>query len=118
MTRGIVTAVDKDNELCDVTVDAIVNPGNSGGPMVDHHGNLLALTAMKTVSTNGMISTYGLGYSTERIRKVFIKQQTKLAAAHLIDGKDRQRSSHQRRSRHSAYPGDGLHPDLPRHTAR
>ena len=77
MTRGIVTAFDHDNELCDVTVDAIVNPGNSGGPMVDHHGNLLAITAMKTVSTGGMISTYGLGYSTERIRKFFDKTKSK-----------------------------------------
>jgi S1-C subfamily serine protease len=88
MTRGIVTAWDKDNQLCDVTVDAIVNPGNSGGPMVDHHGNLLAITAMKTISTGGMISTYGLGYSTERIRKFFEKQKAKLIDAKLVSGKD------------------------------
>jgi S1-C subfamily serine protease len=88
MTRGIVTAWDQGNELCDVTVDAIVNPGNSGGPMVDHHGNLLAITAMKTIANNGMVSTYGLGYSTERIRKFFTKQKEKLAAAKLESGKD------------------------------
>ena len=88
MTRGIVTAVDSGNELCDVTVDAIVNPGNSGGPMIDHHGNLLALTAMKTISTDGMVSTYGLGYSTERVRKFFTKQKVKLEAAKLVAGKD------------------------------
>jgi S1-C subfamily serine protease len=88
MTRGIVTAWDGDNVLCDVTVDAIVNPGNSGGPMVDHRGNLLALTAMKTVSDTGMVSTYGLGYSTERVRKFFNKQKGKLAEARLESGKD------------------------------
>jgi S1-C subfamily serine protease len=88
MTRGIVTAWDQGNELCDVTVDAIVNPGNSGGPMVDHHGNLLALTAMKTISTEGTISTYGLGYSTQRVRKFLAHQKEKLAAAKLESGKD------------------------------
>jgi S1-C subfamily serine protease len=88
MTRGIVTAWDPDNVLCDVTVDATVNPGNSGGPMVDHHGNLLALTAMKTVADTGMVSTYGLGYSTQRIRKFFTKQKAKLADAKLESGKD------------------------------
>jgi len=88
MTRGIVTAWDKDNELCDVTVDAIVNPGNSGGPMVDHHGNLLALTAMKTIANNGMVTTYGLGYSTQRVRRFLEKQKDKLVPAKLETGKD------------------------------
>jgi hypothetical protein len=87
MTRGIVTAWDHQNPLCDVTVDAAVNPGNSGGPMVDHHGNLLALTAMKTLS-NTTASSYGLGYSTGRIREFFKRQQARLAAAHLTAGKD------------------------------
>jgi S1-C subfamily serine protease len=89
MTRGIVTAWDKDNELCDITVDAQVNPGNSGGPMVDHHGNLLAITSMKTFSytSAGMdISSYGLGYSPERIRIFLKKQHDKLAPAHLVPG--------------------------------
>lgn len=89
MTRGIVTAVDTDAELCDVTVDAAVNPGNSGGAMVDKRGNLLALTAMKTFSSEDEhISSYGLGYSDFRVRKFFKKQAVKLADAHLVDGTD------------------------------
>jgi hypothetical protein len=88
MTRGIVTAWDKDNLLCDVTVDAIVNPGNSGGPMVDHHGNLLALTAMKTIADTGMVTTYGLGYSTQRVRKFLKKQEAKLTGVSLEAGPD------------------------------
>ncbi len=88
MTRGIVTAWDKENELCDVTVDAAINPGNSGGPMVDRHGNLLALTAMKTKAFDESVSSYGLGYSTERVRDFFVKQKAKLEAAHLVNGDD------------------------------
>jgi S1-C subfamily serine protease len=89
MTRGIVTAIDSDAKLCDVTVDAAVNPGNSGGCMIDKRGNLLALTAMKTFSSEDEhISSYGLGYSDLRVRKFFKKQADKLKDAHLEDAKD------------------------------
>lgn len=74
ITRGIVTAYDANQPQADVTVDAQVNPGNSGGPMVDKHGNLLALVAFKTRSDE-KISSYGLGLSTGRLRKFFAKQQ-------------------------------------------
>ncbi|MGH7178387.1 MAG: trypsin-like peptidase domain-containing protein, partial [Tepidisphaeraceae bacterium] len=81
MTRGIVTAYDHDRAKCDVTVDAQVNPGNSGGPMVDRFGHLLALTAMKTLALDSSISSYGLGISTGRVRQFIEKQQ----ATHFPD---------------------------------
>lgn len=81
ITRGIVTAWEKDQDQCDVIVDAQVNPGNSGGPMIDKHGNLLALVAMKTFSldatTGASVSSYGLGISNGRIRKFLEKHQGK-----------------------------------------
>jgi hypothetical protein len=89
MTRGIVTALDASAKLCDVTVDAAVNPGNSGGCMVDKRGNLLALTAMKTFSSEEEhVSSYGLGYSDLRVRKFFKKQADKLKDANIEDAKD------------------------------
>ncbi len=90
MTRGIVTAFDDDQAFCDVTVDAQVNPGNSGGPMVDHFGNLLALTTAKSMAGNfagnASIASYGLGQSTGRIRKFLAKQGAKLSGLHLEKG--------------------------------
>ncbi|HEY0009704.1 MAG TPA: hypothetical protein VGB55_13330, partial [Tepidisphaeraceae bacterium] len=62
---------------CDVIVDAQVNPGNSGGPMIDKYGNLLALVAMKTLSDEA-VSSYGLGISTGRLRRFFEEQKTKV----------------------------------------
>ena len=82
MTRGIVTAWDQDQEFCDVTVDANVNPGNSGGPMVDDYGNLLAITAMKTLSDE-ITNSYGLGLSSGRIHTFFDHQHKKLGFVHL-----------------------------------
>lgn len=86
LTRGIVTAWDEHADKCDVTVDATVNPGNSGGPMVDKHGNLLALVAMKTLQVDASISSYGLGLSTGRIRKFLAKQQSKFPTLKLEPG--------------------------------
>jgi S1-C subfamily serine protease len=92
MTRGIVTAWDEDQAMCDVTVDAQINPGNSGGSMVDHFGNLLALTTAKTAAMgaangNAAISSYGLGQSTGRLRKFFAKHKDELKDLKLENGK-------------------------------
>ena len=84
ITRGVVTSVEdnKDRE-CDVVVDAQVNPGNSGGPMLDKYGNLLALVAMKTLADE-TISSYGLGISTGRLRKFLDHQKDKLSAIKML----------------------------------
>jgi S1-C subfamily serine protease len=87
ITRGIVTAYDKDQDKCDVTVDAQVNPGNSGGPMVDKHGNLLALVAMKT-RADETISSYGLGLSTGRLRTFIEKQKSHFPELTLDPGSE------------------------------
>ena len=91
MTRGIVTAWDEEKDGCDVTVDAQVNPGNSGGPMVDHYGNLLAITTAKTrVEDEGAneasISSYGMGQSTGQIRRFFKKNADKLKDIKMESG--------------------------------
>jgi S1-C subfamily serine protease len=78
ITRGVVTSYENEKEACDVIVDAQVNPGNSGGPMLDKYGNLLALVAMKTLAVDESISSYGLGISTGRLRKFFDHQKDKL----------------------------------------
>lgn len=87
ITRGIVTAYDKDQPKVDVTVDAQVNPGNSGGPMVDKYGNLLALVAMKTLAVDASISSYGLGLSPSRIRIFFKKHEGKFPGLEIEFGK-------------------------------
>jgi hypothetical protein len=44
--------------------------------MVDRHGNLLALVAMKTLAIDASISSYGLGISTDRLRQFVEKQKS------------------------------------------
>jgi hypothetical protein len=51
----------------DIAIDAKVNPGNSGGPIVDKFGNIMAVVSMKTVATR-LEEAYGLGISAGKIR--------------------------------------------------
>ena len=84
ITRGVVTGIEDDPKSpCDVLVDAQVNPGNSGGPMLDKFGNVLALVAMKTGSDE-RVSSYGLGIGPGRLRKFMEHQKEKLTPVKFL----------------------------------
>ena len=51
VTRGIVSTARKTDLDADVVVDAKVNPGNSGGPILDRDGNVMAIVSMKSLSS-------------------------------------------------------------------
>jgi serine protease Do len=57
VTLGIVSAVNRQMEPDDpriwVQTDAAVNPGNSGGPLVDVHGHLLGINTISYSETGG-----------------------------------------------------------------
>jgi S1-C subfamily serine protease len=76
ITRGIVTSNTRSDEHpgyeYDVMVDAKVNPGNSGGPILDKYGNVMAIVSMKTLA-NEHSDSFGLGISSGQIRK-FLKK--------------------------------------------
>jgi S1-C subfamily serine protease len=44
ITKGIVSAYRTDNDLTLLQSDAAIHPGNSGGPMVDRFGNVVAVS--------------------------------------------------------------------------
>jgi len=79
ITRGIVSSAAKRAEGPDVMVDARVNPGNSGGPILDRFGNVMAIVSMKTVGSE-LEDSYGLGISAGMIRKFLDQNNVKLAA--------------------------------------
>ena len=81
ITRGVVTGIESAYDKVDIFTDATVNPGNSGGPMVDKYGHLLALVAMKTYASQDTTS-YGMGLSNGRLRTFFEKH------ADLLSGKE------------------------------
>jgi S1-C subfamily serine protease len=80
VTRGIVSSSAKQSIGPDVVLDAKVNPGNSGGPILDRYGNVMAIVSMKTLASASE-DTYGLGISAGQIRKFLTKNKVNLQPA-------------------------------------
>jgi hypothetical protein len=78
ITRGIISsdATDAGNGA-DVLIDAKVNPGNSGGPIIDKFGNVMAIVCMKSFSSQ-MEESYGIGISAGHIRAFLAKHHITL----------------------------------------
>jgi hypothetical protein len=53
-------------------VEAKVNPGNSGGPILDKYRKVMAIVSMKS-QNSAMADSFGLGISAGNIRK-FLKK--------------------------------------------
>jgi S1-C subfamily serine protease len=80
ITRGIVSSSTAGSTgAADVLIDAKVNPGNSGGPILDRHGNVMAIISMKSLAT-ATEESYGLGISAGRIRRFLAKNNVKVEA--------------------------------------
>lgn len=77
ITRGIVTSSEHLDVGTDVMVDAKVNPGNSGGPILDKYGNVMAIVSMKSLST-AKEDSFGLGISAGQIRKFLAKNKLQI----------------------------------------
>jgi serine protease Do len=64
VTRGIVSAVerqvDPDKPMVHVQTDAPINPGSSGGALIDRDGNLIGLNTFKITEGN---ASEGLGFA-------------------------------------------------------
>lgn len=77
VTRGIVSSRARQEIGADVMVDAKVNPGNSGGPILDKYGNVMAIVCLKTIATS-LEDSYGFGISAGQIRKYLAKNHVQL----------------------------------------
>jgi S1-C subfamily serine protease len=87
VTRGIVSSGSAREEGADIVTDAKVNPGNSGGPMLDRFGNVMGVVTMKSANST-FEDSYGLAISAGKVRKFLAKNNVtvlpgELAAAGL-----------------------------------
>jgi S1-C subfamily serine protease len=72
VTRGIVSSGTARQQGADIVTDAKVNPGNSGGPMLDRHGNVMGVVTMKSANST-YEDSYGLAISAGKVRKFLAK---------------------------------------------
>lgn len=68
-SQGIVSSSGEETiGGADTMLDAKVNPGNSGGPVLDKYGNVMAVVCLKSLAT-ATEDSYGFGISTANVRK-------------------------------------------------
>ena len=65
VTRGIVSALRDAGGVTLIQTDAAVNPGNSGGPLVDRQGFVLGVTTMKLI---GQAESLGFAVAADHAR--------------------------------------------------
>ncbi len=63
VTRGIVSAVRHSGSATLVQTDAAVNPGNSGGPLLDRSGWAIGITTMGYKNTQGLNFAVGIEHA-------------------------------------------------------
>jgi S1-C subfamily serine protease len=66
ITQGIVSGL-RPTDAADILIDAKVNPGNSGGPLLDKHGQIIGIVTRKSFNSQ-MEDSYGIAISTGKIR--------------------------------------------------
>jgi len=79
ITQGIVSGRPPAGTGADVLTDAKVNPGNSGGPMLDKHGNVIGVVTLKSHGGDGQDS-YGIAISAGNVRRFLAKNNVKAPA--------------------------------------
>ena len=64
ITRGIVSAIRNEDGSTMLQIDASVNPGNSGGPIINYNGEVLGIVTSKRVGMGIEGIGFGIGISS------------------------------------------------------
>jgi S1-C subfamily serine protease len=88
VSKGIVSALRYDKDLCYVQTDAAINPGNSGGPLIDLSGNVIGIATSKVVheAVEGMGFAIAIDSVKPFIAEVKEKEQAQRRAEEMQGG--------------------------------
>jgi S1-C subfamily serine protease len=84
VTRGIISAVRQAGAVTLIQTDAALNPGNSGGPLVDRNGVVVGINTLGQRSAEGVAFAVASDHATQ-----LLSGQTSTAAATPLDGLNR-----------------------------
>jgi len=76
LTTGIISATPEAGNENKLVLDAKVNPGNSGGPLLDSHGAVIGIVSAKSFGGFGTIESYGLAIPAPEV-EAFLKKHLK-----------------------------------------
>lgn len=79
VTRGIVSAVRDAGGVTLIQTDAAVNPGNSGGPLVDRDGFVVGVTTIKMTQTEAL----GFAVAADHARSLLEGRESSLGGGSL-----------------------------------
>lgn len=86
LTQGPISAPPSDKDRFYV-LDLRVNPGNSGGPLVDMKGEVVGIVSAKTIARTEMVDSYGLAIPG-RVAAAFVKQLSPTISGYQSLGAD------------------------------
>ncbi|HUQ88016.1 MAG TPA: trypsin-like peptidase domain-containing protein [Vicinamibacterales bacterium] len=90
VSRGIVSGLRSSGGTTLVQTDAAANPGNSGGPMLDHNGSVIGVTTFRYKEAEGL----NFGVAIDHARDLLEGRQTNLGTTGgLMDMQARTRGS-------------------------
>ncbi len=84
VTRGIISAVRQAGAVTLIQTDAALNPGNSGGPLVDRNGVVVGINTLGQRAAEGVAFAVASDHATQ-----LLSGQTSTAAATPLDGLNR-----------------------------
>jgi putative serine protease PepD len=118
LTRGIVSAVGRQISAPDgatindaIQTDAALNPGNSGGPLIDAHGNVIGVNsqiASEQASSGGQPGSTGVGFAISSNTATQIVQQIESSGASIPSTQGQGGSGQSQQT--SPYGGQGTDP--------
>jgi S1-C subfamily serine protease len=80
ITQGIISGAGRASVGTDVVIDARVNPGNSGGPLLNNHAEAVGIVTMKS-RASATEDSYGLAISAGRIRRFLAASNVSVATS-------------------------------------
>ena len=92
VTRGIVSGIRKLGAVSLIQTDAAVNPGNSGGPLLNRQGEVVGITTLKLSRAEQMSFAVGIDHALPLLAGRAVSGASQPALRSMLEGPPRDES--------------------------